>query len=48
MKLILIKAARSWYRANANRFEKVILVYHLVFMALIIIAGAIFWRRKPL
>ena len=48
MKLILIKAARSWYGANANRFEKVILVYHLVFMALIIIAGAIFWRRKPL
>jgi 4-amino-4-deoxy-L-arabinose transferase-like glycosyltransferase len=47
IKLFLIKAARAWYGTNANRFERMILLYHCIFMALVVFAGALFWRRRP-
>jgi 4-amino-4-deoxy-L-arabinose transferase-like glycosyltransferase len=47
IKLFLIKAARSWYGTNSNRFEKIILLYQLIFMTMLVIAGTVFWRSRP-
>lgn len=44
-KLLLLKAARSWYGTDSQRMERLILAIQLVYMLLIAIGVSRLWRR---
>ncbi|MBN2188988.1 MAG: glycosyltransferase family 39 protein [Chitinispirillaceae bacterium] len=46
-KLAFIKAARSWYGTNSNRKELLILLVQVVYLALLLWAAVLTWRRRP-
>jgi len=46
IKLLFIKAARSWYATNSNRFESLILVVQFFYLALMLLACRMFWKSR--
>jgi len=47
IKLMVIKAARSWYGTFSNRFETPIFFIQLFYLSVLAWACVIFWRKRP-
>jgi hypothetical protein len=47
IKLIVIKAARSWYGTNSNRLESLIMLVQAAYVACLLWASVLMWRKRP-
>jgi 4-amino-4-deoxy-L-arabinose transferase-like glycosyltransferase len=46
IKLFAIKAVRSWYGTNSNRYELIIIIIQAFYLALMVIASLRYWKSR--